>query len=66
MEETKAQHPWAANDGYDDNKSDKSGVSSNLRSISIAKPSIRKDILTVDDYHKGMLEKQSPKFLKQW
>lgn len=24
------------------------------------------DILTADDYHKGMLEKQSPKLLKQW
>lgn len=51
---------------FDDNKSDRSGISSNLRSISIAKPSLRMDILTADDSHKGMLEKQSPKFLKQW
>jgi len=51
---------------FDDSKSDRSGISANLRSISVAKPSIRMDILTADDYHKGMLEKQSPKFLKQW
>jgi hypothetical protein len=51
---------------FDDNKSDKSGMSSNLRSISLAKPSLRMDILTADDYHKGILEKQSPKYLKRW
>lgn len=51
---------------FDDGKSDKSGVSHNMRSISIAKPSLRMDILTENDFHKGMIEKQSPKFLKQW
>jgi hypothetical protein len=24
------------------------------------------DILTADDFHKGMMDKQSPKFFKQW
>jgi hypothetical protein len=68
FEETKIQpYPWAGTpDDFDDNKSNKSGLSSNLRSISIAKPSIRMDIITADDFHKGIMEKQSPKYLKRW
>ena len=45
----------------DDGKSNYSG-----RTISIARPSLKTDILTSDDSHKGMMMKQSPSFLKQW
>ena len=66
LEENKQLYPWSAPGDIDDNKSDRSGMSSNLRSISIAKPSLRMDILTADDFHKGFIEKQSPKYLKRW
>ena len=36
------------------------------RTISIARPSIKKDVLTSDDFEKGMMFKQSPSFLKNW
>jgi hypothetical protein len=36
------------------------------RTISIARPSIKIDVLTADDFHKGMMMKQSPSFLKKW
>lgn len=52
-----------------ENKSNNSNVSGNYggyRSVSIAKPSFRSDIISENDNHKGMIEKQSPKFLKQW
>jgi len=66
IEENKQDYPWSTPGDFDDNKSDRSGMSSNLRSISIAKPSLRMDILTADDFHKGFIEKQSPKYLKRW
>ena len=66
LEENKQLYPWGTPAEFDDNKSDRSGMSSNLRSISIAKPSLRMDILTADDFHKGFIEKQSPKYLKRW
>jgi len=66
FEENKIQNYNGTPGDFDDGKSDKSGMSSNLRSISIAKPSLRMDILTADDFHKGFIEKQSPKYLKRW
>jgi len=37
-----------------------------LRTLSLARPSIRNDALGEEDSHKGYLEKQSPSFLKHW
>ena len=38
----------------------------NARSYSISKPTIPKDVLTTDDSHAGLIEKQSPSFHKRW
>lgn len=45
-----------------DNKSDEFV----MRTISIARPSIKDDTLTVNDKHSGFMEKQSPSLLKHW
>ena len=37
-----------------------------VRTISIARPSLRNDVLSEDDFMKGILEKQSPSLLKRW
>jgi len=36
------------------------------RTISIARPSLRNDILSEDDFMSGVMEKQSPSLLKRW
>ena len=38
----------------------------NNRNISISRPSMISDVLTEDDNYEGILEKQSPSFLKRW
>ena len=37
-----------------------------IRTISVARPSIRKDVLTAEDRQQGIMEKQSPSFHKRW
>lgn len=37
-----------------------------MRTVSLARPSVRVDILTEDDSESGILEKQSPNFFKMW
>ena len=37
-----------------------------IRTVSIARPSVRSDLLTEDDTLAGYMQKQSPSFLKQW
>ena len=37
-----------------------------VRTVSIARPSVRSDLLTEDDTLGGNIQKQSPSFLKQW
>lgn len=37
-----------------------------IRSVSVARPSIRKDVLTSNDSHQDYIEKQSPNILKKW
>ena len=37
-----------------------------IRTMSLARPSIRKDVLTAEDRHEGYMEKQSPSFHKRW
>ena len=46
----------------DSNEDDHSFV----RTVSIARPSVRSDLLTEDDSLAGFMQKQSPSFLKQW
>jgi hypothetical protein len=53
---------------YEEYKSDgtEGDINSFVRTVSIARPSIRSDILTEDDSIQGTLHKQSPSFLKPW
>lgn len=59
---------------FEESKTQKSGFNHNdekdygysERTISIARPSIKNEILTENDSHKGMMDKQSPSFLKSW
>jgi hypothetical protein len=37
-----------------------------IRTLSLARPSIRNDALNEEDSHRGVIEKQSPSFLKHW
>ena len=48
------------------NINDHQDISDVERTISIARPSIKNEILTENDSHKGWMMKQSPSFLKSW
>ena len=36
------------------------------RNISVSRPSVISDVLTKDDFYEGIIEKQSPSFIKLW
>ena len=51
---------------YKVNNTDSNEDDSFVRTVSIARPSVRSDLLTEDDSLAGNMHKQSPSFLKQW